>query len=217
MRIVIATLFPDFFTSPLLSSMLKRAQESGAVRVEVVDIRQYSQDTHHVTDDRPFGGGPGMVMMVEPIDRALQAVQPVWPRENCKRVLTSPRGKVFTQAVAREYAALDELVIICGHYEGVDERVSEHLIDEEVSIGEFILTGGEPVALTLVDSVIRLLPGVLGNSASLQAESHDTPGFLSAPQYTRPSSYATWEVPAVLLSGNHAEITRWKKEKQHSK
>ncbi len=196
--------------------MVKRAQAAHAITLEVVDIRKFAQDIHHTTDDRPFGGGPGMVMMIEPLDTALAAVQPQWPAPKSKRLLTSAKGRLLTQAVVREYAQLEEIVIICGHYEGVDQRVSDHLIDEEVRIGDFVLTGGEPAALVMLDSIARLLPGVLGNTESLTAESHDTPGFISAPQYTRPSNYAGWEVPPVLLSGNHAEITRWKTENEQT-
>lgn len=217
MKISIVTLFPDFFTSPLESSMIKRAQSQGVVEVSVVSIREHAPGKHRVTDDRPFGGGAGMVLMVEPIDRALSTTQPDWPKKNTKRVLTSPKGRVFTQEVAREYAALDELVIVCGHYEGVDQRVSDHLVDEEVSIGSFVLTGGEPAGLVMLDSIVRLLPGTLGNPDSLKLESHDTPGYQGPPQYTRPATYKSWEVPPVLLSGDHAAIQNWKTTQANSK
>jgi len=211
MLCTIFTLFPDFFTTPLQSSILKRAQTAGKVTFSVVNIREYTTDKHHVADDRPFGGGPGMVMMVEPIDRALQA----WREKlevgaKTKVVLTSAKGKVFTQRVAREYAEVDALAIICGHYEGVDERVAEYLIDEEVRIGDYVLTGGEPAALVMADAVTRLLPGVLGNVDSNVDESHAEAGVLGFSQYTRPSEYNGWQVPEVLLGGHHAEIVKWR-------
>lgn len=192
--------------------MLKRAQTAGAVEYSVVNIRDYATDKHHVTDDRPFGGGPGMVMMVEPIDRALAQWRTRFPSDKCKThvVLTSAKGRMFTQEVAREYAKLDALAIICGHYEGVDERVAEHLVDEEVRVGDYVLTGGEPAALVMADAVTRLLPGVLGNETSNQGESHDVPGQLGFPQYTRPAEYKGWQVPEILLGGNHSEIEKWR-------
>jgi tRNA (guanine37-N1)-methyltransferase len=216
MKIILLTLFPEYFASPLATSILQRAQARGAVTFEVVNIREYTTDKHRITDDRPFGGGAGMVMLVEPIDRALQAVQPNWPQAGVQRVLMSAKGTPYTQAKAREFAELSELVIICGHYEGVDERVAEHLIDEEICLGEFVMTGGEPAAAAVLDSVTRLLPGVLGNAQSLEKESHDEPGFLAAPQYTRPREYRGWEVPEILLGGNHKEIERWKATKQQA-
>lgn len=206
MTFTILTLFPDFFASPLQSSILKRATEQAGVTFEVVDIRDYTTDKHRTTDDRPFGGGPGMVLKVEPIDRALAAL----PEKN-HIILTSAKGPLFTQEVAKRLAKLDHITIICGHYEGVDERVAEHFVDEELRIGDYVLTGGEPAALVMVDAVTRLLPDVLGNEDSTVAESHAEPGLLGYPQYTRPEIYKDWPVPKVLLSGDHRAITDWRK------
>lgn len=207
MTITILTLFPDFFTSALQASILKRAQVQGQVTFNIVNIRDFSQDKHKVTDDRPFGGGPGMVMKVEPIALALESLP---QSDKSKTILTSAKGKLFNQQTAAAYAELDSLTIICGHYEGVDERVAEHLIDEEVRIGNYVLTGGEPAALVIADAVTRLLPGVLGNEASPQGESHSEPNKLGYPQYTRPEEFRGWKVPEVLLGGHHREIEAWR-------
>lgn len=212
MKITILTLFPSFFESPFGESMLKRAQEQSLVDFEIVQIRDFATDKHQVTDDRPYGGGPGMVMKVEPIASALAAHQPATSKH--KTILTSAKGRLFTQQVAQEYAELDSLTIICGHYEGVDERVAEHLIDEEVRIGDYVLTGGEPAAAVIADAVTRLIPGVLGNDLSNQNESHSAPGVFGFPQYTRPEIFNGWQVPEVLLQGNHAEIERWREEQR---
>lgn len=219
MTITLLTLFPDYFNGPLATSMLKRAQAQGIVTINRVNIRDFALDPHRTTDDRPFGGGPGMVLLVEPIDRALQSVVPPKPERDpaqTRVVVTSAKGQLFTQDRARTYAHLDHLVLICGHYEGIDERVIEHLADEEVRIGDYVLTGGEPAAAVLLDSVIRLLPGTLGNQASTQGESHDQPGSLGYPQYSRPQTYQGWSVPPVLLGGNHAEIERWRQAQRRS-
>ncbi len=215
MKITILTLFPAYFISPFEQSILKRALEQKLAEIEIVDIRDFSQDKHRKTDDRPFGGGPGMVMMVEPIDLALQGVKKRSQGSKKKVVLTSAKGKLYNQQKALEYVGLDELVIICGHYEGVDERVAEHLVDEEIRIGDYVLTGGEPAAAVIVDSVVRLLPGVLGNEESAWDESHAIPGQLGYPQYTRPQNYRGWEVPEVLMTGDHGKIKEWReKQKQ---
>lgn len=215
MKITILTLFPAYFISPFEQSILKRALEQKLAEIEIVDIRDFSQDKHRKTDDRPFGGGPGMVMMVEPIDLALQGVKKRSQGSKRKVVLTSAKGKLYNQQKALEYVGLDELVIICGHYEGVDERVAEHLVDEEIRIGDYVLTGGEPAAAVIVDSVVRLLPGVLGNEESAWDESHAIPGQLGYPQYTRPQNYRGWEVPEVLMTGDHGKIKEWReKQKQ---
>lgn len=219
MKITILTLFPEYFSSILETSMIKKAQEKGAVRFRIINIRDFTTDSHSTTDDRPFGGGPGMVMKVEPIDLALQSLA---VRKNdhsthhtdvhkTKIVLTSAKGKKFDQDVAQEYSRLEELVLICGHYEGVDERVAEYLIDEELRIGEYVLTGGEPAVAVILDAVTRLLPGVLGNEASNQDESHSTPGKLGYPSYTRPAEYKGMKVPEILLSGDHQKIKQWRK------
>jgi tRNA (guanine37-N1)-methyltransferase len=209
-QIFILTIFPDFFQSALNTSILKRASGSW-VEYHLVDIRDYSQDKHRVTDDRPFGGGPGMVMKVEPIDLALHDIRARLPEGTRTRtVLTSAKGKTYTQETARSYAQLDALIVICGHYEGVDERVAQHLVDEEIRIGDYVLTGGEPAALVILDSVVRLIPGALGNPESGEFESHNEPGELGFAQYTRPKEYKGWVVPDVLLTGDHQAIREWR-------
>lgn len=211
MTINILTLFPEYFESILKTSILARAVHDQKITIKLVNIREFATDKHKVTDDRPYGGGPGMVVMVEPIDRALQSLNLAQrdPKQD-KVVLTSAKGDVVTQPDMVEFANLNSLTIICGHYEGVDERVTQYLVDQEVSIGEFVLTGGEPAAAVMVDAVSRLQPGVLGNEESNQGESHHQPGFLAPPTYTRPASYKGWNVPEVLLSGDHAAIEEWK-------
>ncbi len=213
MTIHILTIFPDFFTSPLQSSILKRAQEKNAVQFNIINIRDFSSDKHHTTDDHPYGGGPGMVMKVEPIAVALASLR---KSTNAHTILTSAKGKLFTQASAQKYAQLEDLIIICGHYEGVDERVAEHLIDEEVRIGDYVLTGGEPAAAVILDATTRLLPNVLGNDESAQDESHSQPGKFEYPQYTRPEEFNGWKVPDVLLKGNHKDIEVWRQGKSSS-
>jgi tRNA (guanine37-N1)-methyltransferase len=216
MKINILSLFPDFFRSPLKSSILDRAQKKGQVDIKLINIRDYAAGKHQVTDLPPYGGGAGMVMKVEPIDRALQSLEVEKGQENSLIILTSAKGKKFEQNKAQAWSQLDQLTIICGHYEGVDERVAQHLIDQRVRIGDFVLTGGEPAALVLVDAVTRLIPGVLGNQASLEDESHTTKKMASYPQYTRPEKYKDWQVPPVLLSGNHQKIAEWR-QKQKTK
>ena len=201
MRFDILSVFPELFSSPLQTSLLKKAQEKGLIDVRLWDIRQYAEDKHRMTDDAPYGGGGGMVMKVEPIDRALSAVAPV-PGEALVILLT-PQGETFNQQMAEQFSQYSRLVLVCGHYEGVDERVREHLVEKEVSIGDYVLTGGEISALVLVDAVSRLIPGVLGNSESAACDSFSM-GLLEYPHYTRPASYQGWDVPDVLLSGNHA-------------
>jgi tRNA (guanine37-N1)-methyltransferase len=212
MKITILTIFPEFFESPLQESILKRAQTKGLAEFNLVNIRDFAQDKHKMTDDRPFGGGPGMVMKVEPIALALESLGVQKGQPNSHIVLTSAKGSVFTQQVAQDYSQLEHLVIICGHYEGVDERVAEHLIDEEVRIGDYVLTGGEPAAMVMTDAVTRLIPGVLGNDESNLNESHSVPGQIGHPQYTRPEDFRGWKVPEILLGGHHAEIEKWREE-----
>jgi tRNA (guanine37-N1)-methyltransferase len=217
MRFNILTLFPEFFKSPLNQSILKRAQDENLhldnipVEFNVINIRDFAQDKHHMTDDRPYGGGPGMVMKVEPIDLALKSIKTIGL--NSRVLLTSAKGQTFTQQKAQELSSLDEITIICGHYEGVDERVAQHLVDEEIRIGDYVLTGGEPAAIVIIDAVTRLLPLVLGNDQSIVQESHSKPGYLEHPHYTRPEDYNGWKVPEVLLSGHHGQIDDWKKDK----
>jgi tRNA (guanine37-N1)-methyltransferase len=205
-RLDILTLFPGMFAGPLDESILKRARAAGAVEIRLVDIRQFTTDRHHTADDTPFGGGPGMVMKAEPIFAAVEAVR----TPEARVILMSPRGRRFEQRIAVELSQVPHLILVCGHYEGVDERVRLHLVDEELSVGDYVLTGGELAAMVVVDAVTRLLPGVLGAHASLEEESH-TAGLLEYPHYTRPAELRGWRVPDVLLSGNHAEIARWRR------
>lgn len=216
MTISIFTLFPDYFTSALQQSILKRASEKGAVQFEIIDIRSFTTDKHKVTDDRPFGGGAGMVMKVEPILAAIEAWKSSHPEGTKWFVATSASGRKFTQAVASEYSVIDHLGILCGHYEGIDQRVLDHLIDEEIRIGEYVLTGGEPAALVIADAVTRLRPDVLGNESSLVGESHHEVGKGNYPQYTRPAVVNNWQVPEVLQTGDHAAIEQWREAHRKS-
>ena len=214
MKISILTIFPDFFPATLAEGMIRAAREKGRLEVAIVGLRDFTEDTHRTTDDYPFGGGAGMIMKVEPIHRALSAIgmdAPAARPPGSRVTLLSPQGHAFTQRRAIEYAALDHLVLICGRYKGVDERVSEHLVDEELSLGDFVLSGGEPAALCVVDAVARLLPDVVGAFDSVESDSFHS-GLLDAPYYTRPAEYHGWKVPDVLLSGNHAEIARFRRQ-----
>jgi len=208
MQIDLLTLFPEFFVSPLSQSMLKRAQDQGALRVRVLNLRDYTPDRHQVADDRPFGGGPGMVMKIEPLVAAIRAVRGEDPATRV--FLLSPAGEVFHQDRARELAQLSHLLLICGHYEGVDDRLS-YYIDGMLSVGDYILTGGEIPALAVLDALARLLPGVLGGEGATEEESFQT-GLLEYPQYTRPRVFEGREVPAVLLEGDHGKIARWRRQ-----
>ena len=207
-RFDILSVFPDMFASVFACSLLKKAQEKGLVDIRVHDIRRYATDRHRMTDDAPFGGGGGMVMKVEPIDRALQAVAP--DRDETLVVLLTPQGETFSQAIAEQLAQQRQIVLICGHYEGVDERVRICLVDREISIGDYVLTGGELPAMIVVDAVARLVPGVLGNADSAATDSFSM-GLLEYPQYTRPAEYRGWQAPDVLISGHHAEIEKWRR------
>ncbi len=208
MRIDLLTLFPEFFRSPLSESMLQRAQGLGAVEFRVINLRDYTTDRHHVVDDRPFGGGPGMVMKIEPLVAAIRTARQEDPE--IKIFLMSPQGPVFSQEMAGELAGLKHLMLICGHYEGVDDRI-KYYIDGMLSIGDYILTGGEIPALAVVDAVTRLLPGVLGGEGSADEESFQT-GLLEYPHYTRPREFEGHEVPQVLLEGNHRVIEAWRRQ-----
>jgi tRNA (guanine37-N1)-methyltransferase len=208
MRIDLLTLFPEFFVSPLNQSMLRRAQVLGRVSFRVLDLRDFATDRHKVTDDRPFGGGPGMVMKPEPLIAAIRRVREEDP--DTKVIFLSPAGRLFNQGTARELAQIPSLLLICGHYEGVDERV-RHFINAELSIGDYVLTGGEIPALVVVDAVTRLIPGVLGGEGATEEESFQT-GLLEYPHYTRPRDFEGLTVPEVLLSGDHAKIARWRRE-----
>jgi tRNA (guanine37-N1)-methyltransferase len=221
MKIDIVTIFPDFFRGPLDHGILRRAQEAGLATIEVHDLRAFAHDRHKTVDDRPFGGGEGMVLKPEPIFECIEALN-VASREgrNAAResvILLSAQGKRFDQSVANELSSLERIVLICGRYEGVDERVAEHLADEELSIGDFVLSGGELGAALVLDSVARLLPGVLGNEDSALQESFSEPGLLDCPQYTRPADFRGWKVPEVLLSGNHEEIRNWRRQAARDK
>src|SRR6267378_4458609 len=204
LRINVVTLFPDWFTAPLSSSILGRAAAAGLVKYRVVQLRDYTHDKHHTVDDAPYGGGAGMVLKPEPFFEAvgdLQATPPI--------VVLSARGQLFTHELAVRYSLGTELTLLCGHYKDIDNRVVVGLGAEEVSIGDFVLTGGEPAALCVVDAVVRLLPGALGDHESAATDSHYD-GLLSPPSYTRPPRYRGMDVPAVLLSGDHAQIARWR-------
>ena len=207
-RFDVLSIFPEMMISPLSFSLLKKAQEKGLLSINLHDIRNWAEDKHKMTDDAPYGGGCGMVMKVEPVEKALAAVK-ISP-ENSLVVLMTPQGETFNQTIAAELAGKKQVIIICGRYEGFDERIREHLADREISIGDYILTGGELSALVLIDAVSRLIPGVLGNEESIVRESFSS-GLLEYPQYTRPAEYKGWKVPDVLVSGNHAEIELWRK------
>jgi tRNA (guanine37-N1)-methyltransferase len=227
MIIDIITIFPDMFTGPMTESIIKRAQSQNIVSIRIHDLRQWTDLPHHTTDDRPYGGGPGMVMMVEPIHKAIQSLSKnsslikggravSQESYNQKIILTAASGQTFTQAKAREYSQLQHLIIIAGHYEGVDQRVEDHLVDESISIGDYVLTGGELPAMVITDAITRLLPGVVGDPQSIIDESHSQAGYKEYPHYTRPENYNGWEVPKVLLSGNHAAIESWRKQNKKS-
>ena len=211
MRIDVISIFPDFFCSPLSSSLLGKALERQIAQVNLVDPRSFTQDKHRKVDDEPYGGGVGMLLKPEPIFAAVESV-PVLPRREV--ILMSPQGESLNQDLLKYLVTnYDQLVLICGHYEGVDERVRQHLVTREVSLGDFVLTCGEIPALALINGVVRLLPGTVGKEESLKAESFEE-GLLDYPQYTRPAEFRGWEVPPVLRSGNHQEIERWRREEQ---
>jgi tRNA (guanine37-N1)-methyltransferase len=209
MQIDILTLFPEICRAPLSESMIKRARENGIVDLRIHNLRDWTKDKHHIVDDAPFGGGQGMVMKPEPIFAAVEELRGA-SGDKSKIILMSPAGRRFNQEVAGELSRESHLIIICGHYEGVDYRVIEHLVDLEISIGDYVLTNGAIAAAVLVDATVRLLPGVLGHELSAEDDSFSS-GLLEAPQYTRPAEFRGWKVPDVLLSGNHAEIAAWRK------
>jgi tRNA (guanine37-N1)-methyltransferase len=210
MIIDILTLFPAMFQGPLTESIIKRAVEAGLVTIRLHNIRDWAPDKHHVTDDYPYGGGAGMVMKPEPIFASAEAVLAMSPSDKMPPViLLTPQGRLFSQSVAHDLAGYERLLLVCGHYEGVDERVREHLVTDEISVGDYVLTGGELPAMIILDAVARLLPGVLA-PASLGEESHSA-GLLEYPQYTRPPELRGWAVPEILLSGNHGAIARWRR------
>ena len=211
MRVDVLTLFPGIFSGPLDHSILARAREAGLLAVEVHDLREHAEGKHRVTDDPPFGGGGGMVMKPEPIFSGVEAIRKRFGPG--KVVLLSPQGELLTHRLARRLAGEEHLILICGRYEGVDQRVADHLADFEISIGDYVLTGGELPALVLVDAVARFVPGVIGDPLAPQRDSFEE-GILEGPQYTRPREFRGLTVPDVLLSGNHAEIERWRRQER---
>jgi tRNA (guanine37-N1)-methyltransferase len=214
----ILTIFPEYFRGPFEHGVVARARESGLLDIRIHDLRNWTSDRHRTVDDRPFGGGEGMVLKPEPV---FAAVESIWPERAADRkvVLLSPQGRLFDQEMARRFASLSGILLLCGRYEGVDERVAERLADEEVSIGDYVLSGGELAAAVVVDAVARLLPGVLGNEDSARNESFsavvdnsEEASLLDWPQYTRPAEFRGWKVPEVLVSGHHEQIRRWRRQ-----
>ncbi len=207
MRISVVTAFPEFFTSALDVSIVGRALADGVVQVDLVDLREFGLGPHRQIDDAPFGGGPGMVLMIEPLDAALA------PLRDSHRVLLTPAGQPLRQAHLDRWSGIGHVTLVCGRFEGVDERVGQHLVDEEVSLGDFVIAGGEAAALVIVEGLARLIPGVVGNPESVGSESFRD-GLLEEPQYTRPAEYKGWNVPQVLLSGDHGRIEEWRRERR---
>ena len=220
----VITIFPGFFSSILEHGVLKRALAGGQADIRLHDLRDFTDDRHRTIDDRPFGGGPGMVFKLEPVFKAVAELQAESPGHRFPVVLLSPQGRLFTQALAENWMRRERLALICGRYEGVDERIAEHVASEEISIGDFVLSGGELPAAVIMESVVRLLPGVLGNEESAWQESFTAPqagefrhGLLDCAHYTRPAEFQGWRVPEVLLSGNHEEIRRWRRQQALAK
>jgi len=214
-KIDVATLFPGMFRDVLGTSILKLARERGVIDVGLYDIRDFTFDRHRTVDDRPYGGGPGMLLMPEPVVLCVERI--VKERGAGRIVLLTPQGRRFVQATAREFARDEHLILVCGRYEGFDERIREHLGAEELSIGDYVLTGGELAAMVVVDAVARLLPGALGDATSAAGESFTTGAALEGPQYTRPAEFRGMRVPEVLLTGDHAKIARWREEESRKK
>jgi len=208
MKIDILTLFPKMFKGPFDESIIKRAQKKGLIEIQTHDLRKWTKDKRKTVDDRPFGGGVGMILMVEPIYKALRDLK----NKNSKVILMDPRGRTFNQKIAGNLAKEKHLIFICGHYEGVDERVKKHLVDEEISIGDYVLTGGELPAMIIIDTLIRQIPGVLIKPEASSKESFSE-NLLEYPQYTRPANFKGWKITEVLLSGNHRQIAEWRKKK----
>jgi len=209
MKIDIITLFPEMFEGSLGASILGRAQKDKLIKIKIHDLRRFTSDKHGKVDDKPFGGGAGLVLKVEPIFEALKAVRKT---NKGKVIFMGPKGKVLAQSKLKKLSKEKDLIILCGHYDEIDERVRKHLIDEEISIGEYILTGGEIPAMVLVDGVSRLIKGVVGKEASLKNETYSKKGVVKYPQYTQPRKFKDWEVPEVLVSGHHGEIEKWRKK-----
>ena len=216
MKFHVLTIFPEFFRGPFEHGVVQRAREAGLIEIQVHDLRRWTSDRHRTVDDRPFGGGEGMLLKAGPI---FEAVEAIWPErgEGRKVILLSAQGRKFDQAAARELSGCRELLLICGRYEGVDERVAEHLADQEISIGDYVLSGGELASAVVVDAVARLKEGVLGNGTSVVDESFGEPGLLDWPQYTRPAEFRGWKAPEVLLGGNHEEIRKWRRNAAREK
>lgn len=210
----VLTIFPEFFRGPFDYGVVARAAQAGRIQIRIHDLRNWTHDRHRTVDDRPFGGGAGMLMKPEPLFGAVESIWPVRPQAS-RTILLSASGRLFDQSVARRLSENDEVMLICGRYEGVDERVAEHLADEEISVGDYVLSGGEPAAAVVIDAVARLLPGVLGNEESAARDSfsahNDIQGVLDFPQYTRPAEFRGWRVPDVLLQGNHEQIRQWRR------
>ncbi len=215
MQINILTIFPEAVEGYFQSSIMKRAQQQNVLTLTTYDIRSYSTSKHGNVDDTPYGGGAGMVMQVEPIHRAIKNIKTKDKKTHV--ILLSAKGKRYTQRDADRLSAYDSLTFICGRYEGIDERVAQHIADEEISLGDFVLTGGELGAMTISDSIVRLLPEVLGNSQSAVHESHKEPGYTEHPHYTKPETYNGWSVPSELLSGDHGAIEKWRKKNSNKK
>jgi tRNA (guanine37-N1)-methyltransferase len=211
MRIDILTIFPQMFDSLFDYSIVGRAVEHGLVNIKLHDIRKYTHDKHHTVDDYPFGGGPGMVLKPEPIFEAVESITGELGISTVPTILLTPQGRLLNQKIAQQLADYQHFILICGRYEGVDERVAEQLVSEELSIGDYVLSGGEVAAMVVVDCVVRLIPGAVGSEESVAEDSH-IEGLLEYPQYTRPAEYRDWEVPSVLLSGNHGQIACWRRQ-----
>ncbi len=211
MQVDILTLFPEMFAGPFEHSIVKRAQDKSLVKIKIHNLRDWATDKYKSVDDRPYGGGAGMVMRVDIIDQAIASITSKTGKAS-KIILLDAGGKKFNQGLARDLSFDEHLIIICGHYEGVDHRVHEYIADEVISIGDYVLSGGEIPAMVVVDTIVRLLPGALGNKLSLTEESHNA-GEVEYPQYTRPEEYKGWKVPEILLGGNHAEIKKWREKK----
>jgi len=222
MRIDILTLFPEMFKGPFDESIIQRAQKKGLVEIKIRNLRKWAVDKRGTVDDRPYGGGTGMILMIEPIYKALKELKSKVKSQKLKVILLDPRGKVFNQKIAQKLSKEQHLIFICGHYEGVDERIRQHLADEVISIGDYVLTGGELPAMVITDAIVRLIPGVLEKPEATKSESfsyyddtyhHIKKCLLEYPQYTRPENFMGWKVPKILLSGNHQKIAEWRKKK----